>query len=414
MPLTQNIITGYFGGEVLDIESSQVHNVKEPKKRKQPNLWSYLVVGLVGAIIGGLLVVGVVPQVIVGRMSGLELSVPSHKTTLDGGNSLSNLKTAGSSSSNDPWQVVVDAAEKVSPAVVGIVNKKSLYDIFGREYIRDTSGSGVIITQNGYIVTNNHVISGDSQALTVFLADGRTMNAKIVGADPATDLAVIKIDGSNLPTAVFGNSDNLKPGQLAIAIGNPLGMEFNRSVTVGAISGLDRVLRIGDGYVRLIQTDAVINPGNSGGPLINGDAQVIGLNSAKLDVQAVEGMGFAIPSNQVKRIVTEIMETGKVRRAFVGVSLMDKVELKLYKPEVKLDKGIYVYDVVSGGPAAKAGIREGDAILEFGGRTINDVGTFVALLAEKSPGETVTVKVIRDGKQLSFDVKLIEAPSETR
>lgn len=235
-----------------------------------------------------------------------------------------------------------------------------------------------------------------------------------MGADPATDLAVIKIDATGLPTAVFGDSDTLKPGQLAIAIGNPLGMEFNRSVTVGVISGLDRVLRIGDGYMRLIQTDAVINPGNSGGPLVNGSAQVIGINSARLNVEAVEGMGFAIPSNQVKRIVTEIMETGRVRRAFAGLSLMDRTEVKIYKPTVKIDRGIYVYDVVSGGPAAKAGIRAGDIIIEFAGRTINDVGTFVALISEMSPGDSVNIKVLRGGQQLEFTITLVEAPSDTR
>ncbi|MGI6164192.1 MAG: S1C family serine protease [Bacillota bacterium] len=398
----------------MDFEHYEIQNYKEPKKRKASQVWSYLLVGLVGAVIGGLLVAGLVPQLIVNRMAGLQLSVPSLGSILEGSDSLSLLKPVNNQVSQDPWQIVVDAAEKVSPAVVGIVNTKSTYDFFGREYIRDTSGSGVIITSDGYIVTNNHVVSGDSRKLTVFLADGSTMAAKIVGTDPATDLAVIKIEGSELPTAVFGDSDKVKPGQLAIAIGNPLGMEFNRSVTAGVISGLDRVLSIGDGYVRLIQTDAVINPGNSGGPLINSEAQVIGLNSAKLDVQAVEGMGFAIPSNQVKRIVTEIMETGKVRRALVGVSFIDKAEAKLYMPEVKIDHGVYVVEVLSSGPAAKAGIRKGDIITEFGGRSVNDIGTFVALLSEKSPGDRVKIKVLRNDQTLEFDVVLAEAASETR
>lgn len=397
----------------MDIEPYENHNFNGLKSKK-PRLWSYLLVGLVGAVIGGLLTATVVPQIIIGRMDALQISVPSSMAALGGENSYSSLRSAGYVPSSDPWQVVVDAAENVSPAVVGIVNSRALYDIFGREYVRDTSGSGIIITSDGYIVTNNHVVSGDSRKLAVLLADGRTMDAKIVGTDPATDLAVVKIEGSGFPTAVFGDSDSLKPGQLAIAIGNPLGMEFNRSVTVGVISGLDRVLRIGDGYMRLIQTDAVINPGNSGGPLINGDAQVIGLNSAKLDVPAVEGMGFAIPSNQVKRIVAEIMETGKVRRAFAGLSLMDRTEAKLYKPDVKIDRGIYVYDVVSGGPASKGGVRKGDAIIEFGGRTVNDLATFVALISEKSPGDNVKVKVLRDGQELEFDVALIEAPSDNR
>jgi serine protease Do len=402
-----------FGGEVLDVEPQEIHETGKPKPRRS-RAWSYLLVGLVGAIIGGLLTSAIVPRLIIEQMEALQISLPSSAGYWGGESSSSGIQSTGYTPSGDPWQVVVDAAEKVSPAVVGIVNTKAVYDIFGRQYVSDSSGSGVIITSDGYIVTNNHVISGDSRQLTVFLSDRRTMEAEIVGTDPATDLAVIKIDATGLPTAVFGDSDTLKPGQLAIAIGNPLGMEFNRSVTVGAISGLDRVLRIGDGYMRLVQTDAVINPGNSGGPLINGGAQVIGLNSAKLNVEAVEGMGFAIPSNQVKRIVTEIMETGKVRRAFAGLSLMDRTEARIYKPTVKIDRGIYVSDVVSGGPAAKAGIRQGDVVIEFAGRTVNDVGTFVALISELSPGDNVKVKVLRDGQEIEFTITLVEAPSSTR
>jgi len=232
-----------------------------------------------------------------------------------------------------------------------------------------------------------------------------------VGTDPATDLAVIKIEGANLPTAVFGDSDALRPGQLAIAIGNPLGIEFNRSVTAGVISGLDRVLSVGDSFMRLIQTDAVINPGNSGGPLINGNGEVIGLNSVKLNVTAVEGMGFAIPSNQVKRIVEELIETGKVRRAYLGISFLDKSEVSMYLPNVKIDQGIYVHEVVSGGPAAKAGIRAGDVIIEFDGRKINDAGSLIAYLAEKSPGERVVVKFQRAGQTREVEVVLGEAPT---
>ncbi len=401
----------------MDTKSSEVQTISKPKlehspkpKNKSSKFVPYLVIGLISAIIGGVITAALVPQIIIGRMEALQISVPPYASILGNGNS--GVQSAGYTPSGDPWQVIVDAAEEVSPAVIGIVNSRSLYDMFGREYVRDTSGSGVIITSDGYIVTNNHVVAGDSRKLTVFLADGRTMDAKIVGTDPATDLAVVKIDGDNLPTAVFGDSDSLKPGQLAIAIGNPLGMEFNRSVTVGVISGLDRVLSIGDGYMRLIQTDAVINPGNSGGPLINAYAQVIGLNSAKLDVPAVEGMGFAIPSNQVERIVNEIIETGKVRRAFAGVSLMDRTEAHIYVPEVKIDQGILVYDVVSGGPAARAGIRKYDVIIGFDGHGVKDLGMFLALISEQSPGNTVKIKVLRDGEQLEFEVTLIEAPSD--
>jgi len=391
------------------IEGNEVPAPQGGKKSRTPQILWFLLVGLVGAIIGGLVVVAVMPQVILSKMESLQLSVPGSGTST--GQNGSTVLPLVSGSNVDPWQIVVDAAEKVSPSVVCIVNTQTAYDFFGREYLRDTSGSGVILTEDGYIVTNNHVVSGTSRKLTVFLSDGTSKSAQIVGTDPATDLAVIKIEGANLPTAVFGDSDALRPGQLAIAIGNPLGIEFNRSVTAGVISGLDRVLSVGDSYMRLIQTDAVINPGNSGGPLINGNGEVIGLNSVKLNVTAVEGMGFAIPSNQVKRIVEELIETGKVRRAYLGISFLDKSEVSLYLPNVKIDQGVYVYEVVSGGPAAKAGIREGDVIIEFDGRKVNDAGSLIAYLAEKSPGATVVVKFQRQGQTREVEVVLGEAPT---
>ena len=390
------------------IEGNEVPAPQGGKKSSKPQILWFLLVGVVGAIIGGLVVVSVMPQVMLSKIESLQLSVPGSTST---GQSRPTVLPLVSGSNVDPWQIVVDAAEKVSPSVVCIVNTQTAYDFFGREYLRDTSGSGVILTEDGYIVTNNHVVSGTSRKLTVFLSDGTSKPAKIVGTDPATDLAVIKIEGANLPTAVFGDSDALRPGQLAIAIGNPLGIEFNRSVTVGVISGLDRVLSVGDSYMRLIQTDAVINPGNSGGPLINGNGEVIGLNSVKLNVTAVEGMGFAIPSNQVKRIVEELIETGKVRRAYLGISFLDKSEVSLYLPNVKVDQGVYVSEVVSGGPAAKAGIRQGDVIIEFDRRKVNDAGSLIAYLAEKSPGATVVVKFQRQGQTREVEVVLGEAPT---
>ncbi|HHW18024.1 MAG TPA: PDZ domain-containing protein [Firmicutes bacterium] len=378
-----------------------------PEKPRRSPLWSYLMVGIVGAVIGGLLVVGIVPQVIVNRMHSLELSY-SGPVTAPGQTGTIPLQHEGGQSSSDPWEVVSQAAEKVSPAVVGIVNKSVAYrDFFGNVYEGESSGSGLVITQDGYIVTNYHVVEG-ARSLTVFLSDGKTLPAKVVGSDPATDLAVIKVDASGLPTAQFGDSSQLKPGQLAIAIGNPLGMQFKRTVTAGVISGLDRVLKLGDGYMRLIQTDAVINPGNSGGPLVNARGEVIGINSSKIDAQAVEGMGFAIPSNEVKRIVQQIMETGRVRRARLGISYIDKTTAKLYYPEIKFEKGIYVFDVVPGGPAAKAGLKKGDIIVEFNGTPVDDAATFWFLIYDSSPGQTVRVKVLRNGQEMVFNVVLGE------
>ena len=310
----------------------------------------------------------------------------------------------------DPYAAIMLVAQEVSPAVVGITNQASMgFDFFGREYVQDTGGTGVIISEDGYIVTNEHVVA-NAKSLTVSLADGRSFPATVVGAEKSTDLAVIKIDATGLPKATFGDSDNLKIGQLAVAIGNPLGMEFSRTVTAGIISGVDRILNISqDSAIRLIQTDAVINPGNSGGPLVNAKGEVIGLNSMKLASSQVEGMGFAIPSNQVERVAKEIIETGRVRRAVMGVHLVDKEIVKRNNPNIKIDRGVYVSRVVSDGAAHKAGMKDGDIIIEVGGVQVSKVSAIQAYLSEKSPGDTLVVKVLRGNQEMVFELVLQEA-----
>ncbi len=378
-------------------------------EQRRSSLWSYLLVGLVGAIIGGFLVIGIAPQVLINRMGSLPLATVGEPGKTPTGGSSPAPQADAWVPSGDPWDSVVYVADKVRPAVVGIVNKTVAYDIFGRQLQRETSGSGLVITSDGYIVTNNHVVQ-NSKGLAVLLSDGRTMDAKTIGTDPSTDLAVIKVDATALPVGTFGDSDALRLGQLAVAIGNPLGLDFERTVTQGVVSGLDRFLVVGDFYLRLIQTDAGINPGNSGGPLVNAKGEVIGLNSAKINVDAVEGMGFAIPSNQVKRIAQEIIATGRVRRAFVGVELIDKRIATAWGYDIKIDQGLYVSRTVQGGPAAKAGMQKGDIILEFNGTQVSQVGTFQALLREKSPGEEVMLKVLRGSKEMTVKIVLTEAP----
>jgi len=363
---------------------------------------SYLLVGLIGAIIGGFLVVGIVPQVLMTRAGLGTLSSPGPIQVAPSGQT----STAPLTFTGDPWQSVVAVAEKVSPAVVGIVNRQGgLYDFFGREYSRDTSGSGLIITSDGYIVTNNHVVQ-NQKSLMVYLADGRNVSAKVVGADPRTDLAVIKVDLTGLPAGVLGDSDLLRPGELAVAIGNPLGMDFSRTVTSGVVSGLNRVIDISDeAAIRLIQTDAVINPGNSGGPLVNGRGEVIGLTSMKLVTENVEGMGFAIPSNMVRRVATEIMQKGTVSRALIGVSLVD-AEVAARQYGIKVNQGAYVAEVTAGGAAEKAGVRAGDVIVALDGTVINSTSTLRALLAEKVPGDKVALKIVRGSQQLALEAVL--------
>jgi len=377
-----------------------------PVREKRPSFWSYLMVGIVGAVIGGFLVLGIAPQILMYRTGNLSLGSSNPGTSAI----VPAPVYLNAEDLQDPYAAIMLVAQQVSPAVVGITNQAAIgYDWFGREYLQDTGGTGLIISEDGYIVTNEHVVA-NARTLTVFLADGRSFPAKLVGAEKSTDLAVIKIDSTGLPTATFGDSDSVKIGQLAVAIGNPLGMEFSRTVTAGIISGVDRILNISqDSAIRLIQTDAVINPGNSGGPLVNAKGEVIGLNSMKLASSDVEGMGFAIPSNQVKRVAEEIIATGRVRRAMMGVRLVDKEIVRRNNPSIKIDRGVYVYRVEAGGAAQKAGMKDGDIIVELAGIQVNKVAAIQAYLSERSPGETLKVKVLRGSQEIVLEVILDEA-----
>jgi serine protease Do len=380
-----------------------------PAYEKKPSFWSYLMVGIVGAVIGGFLVLGIAPQILTHRAGYQPMAASG-----PGGGAATTPPPVylNATDLEDPYAAIMLVAQEVSPAVVGITNQASMgFDFFGREYVQDTGGTGVIISEDGYIVTNEHVVA-NAKSLMVYLADGRSFPATVVGAEKSTDLAVIKIDATGLPKATFGDSDDLKIGQLAVAIGNPLGMEFSRTVTAGIISGLDRILNVSqDSAIRLIQTDAVINPGNSGGPLVNAKGEVVGLNSMKLASAQVEGMGFAIPSNQVKRVAEEIIETGRVRRAVMGVKLADKELVRRNNPNIKIDRGVYVDEVLKGGAAHKAGMLDGDIIIEVGGVPVQRVNAIRAYLSEKSPGDKLVVKVLRGSAEMVFELILQEAES---
>ena len=218
---------------------------------------------------------------------------------------------------------VVQAAKKVSPAVVGITTKVYNRDMFNRKVlVGEGVGSGVIFDKAGYIVTNNHVV-GPAKTVIVSLADGQSTEGTVVGRDEKTDLAVVKIKMDNLPVAEFGDSDSLQVGEPAIAIGNPLGLEFQGTVTVGVISSLNRTIGAEGQSMKLIQTDAAINPGNSGGALVDADGKVIGINSAKISKEGVEGLGFAIPINAARPILQDLIKNGKVVRPYLGLYGLD-------------------------------------------------------------------------------------------
>lgn len=306
---------------------------------------------------------------------------------------------------------VVRAAKLVGPTVVGITNKAVAHDWFNNPVETEGVGSGVIFRKDGYIVTNNHVISG-AKELIVSLPDGRSLKGKLIGADEMTDLAVVKVDAKDLPAASFGDSDKIVVGEPAIAIGNPMGLEFKGSVTSGVISALNRTLDISDKRVKLLQTDAAINPGNSGGALVNADGEVIGINSAKVAANGVEGMGFAIPINTVQNIINEIMDKGYVARPYLGVSVFDPETAGRYGYQLNIDKGVYIFQLTLNGPCGKAGLQRGDIILKIDGDETNSVSDLRGKIAEKKVGDTVKVTFDRNGKEQLADVVLEEMPQD--
>lgn len=305
---------------------------------------------------------------------------------------------------------IVRAAKKVGPAVVGITTKVYNRDIFNRKVLVGQGvGSGIIFDKEGYIVTNNHVV-GSAKTVIVSLADGQSTEGTVVGRDERTDLAVVKINVENLPVAEFGDSDSLQVGETAIAIGNPLGLEFQGTVTAGVISSLNRTIGAEGQGMKLIQTDAAINPGNSGGALVDADGQVIGINSAKISKEGVEGLGFAIPINTARPILESLIKSGKVARPYLGFYGLDKQMAARFGLKMN-GSGVYVYKVVAGGPLDLAGLRHGDIVTAIDDAEIKTYVDLQEALGQHQPGDTVRVTYTRSGESHSADVTLQEAPA---
>lgn len=333
---------------------------------------------------------------------------------------------------------IVAAAKKVGPAVVGIATKAvkreivpDLADLFPgfpfkgfpgfgggdrvQERVVEGVGSGVIYdAKKGYIATNNHVVQG-AKEITVYLTDGRNVKGKVLGTDPATDLAVVKIDAENLPEAPLGDSSTIQVGEPAIAIGNPLGMELRGSVTVGIVSALNRTVDVGDNKYTLIQTDAAINPGNSGGALVNADGEVMGINSAKYAGNGVEGIGFAIPINTAKPILQGLVEHGSIARPYLGVRIIDEETFNKKntdKDNIGIDfhGGVYIDSMLRNGPAHKAGLRPGDIVLKVNGKKVSKSTELQQAIKDCKVGDTVTITVRRGDQQQDIEVALEAAP----
>ena len=318
--------------------------------------------------------------------------------------------------SNKKVLTIPEIAAQVGPSVVGVINKTKVqpqryYDPFsGRYYysadentdemVEQGSGSGIIISTDGYIVTNQHVIDG-AQEVSIILNTGDEITAQIIGQDVKTDLAVLKIDtDKTLTAAVLGDSTSVQVGELAVAIGNPMGQEFSGSVTAGIISAVNRTMTIENRTYNLLQTDAAINSGNSGGALINQYGEVIGINSVKLSESGVEGMGFAIAISEAKPIIDDLMSNGYVTgRPLVGISVQ----------ETKY--GLFVASVQENSGAADAGLQEGDLIISVDGQKVSSTTEINDLRDQKKPGDTMAFRVLRDGEQIDANVVLTESSS---
>lgn len=290
---------------------------------------------------------------------------------------------------------VSKVAEQVSPSVVGISSISRNTNRLEPGEVT-SSGSGVIIDPAGYIVTNNHVVSTGGR-LMVTLADGAEKTGRIIGTDIRTDLALIKIEpGKKLTPAQFGDSEKLVVGEEVVAIGNPLGQRFARTVTAGVVSGLNRLLTSEEGYVsRLIQTDAAINPGNSGGALVNLQGKLIGINSAKISAEGFEGMGFSIPSNQVQEVVAALRKDGKVYRPIMGIGIVGEVSPDMARYySIPADYGVIVLPA-TGGPAVRAGMKGYDIITAIDGEKITTGAEMQEKIFARKIGQTVKISIVR-------------------
>jgi serine protease Do len=326
-----------------------------------------------------------------------------------------------------------EIAVAVKPAIVNILTTRTvkvqggadMFDdpffkrFFGDQFNRQRQprerksaglGSGVIVSSDGYIVTNYHVVK-DADEIKVTLTDKKEYQGKVIGSDPKTEISIIKIDATGLPTLPWGNSDKLQVGEIVLAVGNPYGL--NQTVTMGIVSAIGRAnVGIAD-YEDFIQTDAAINPGNSGGALVNPRGELVGINTAIFSTSGgYQGIGFAIPSNMIKSIMDSLVKKGKVVRGWLGVSIQ-KITPELSKQfNVKGDSGVLVSDAVENGPAEKAGIRRGDIIIAYDGKKTDEPSQIRNMVANTLPGEEHTFTILRDGKQLSIKATIGEVPSD--
>lgn len=384
------------------------------KKSSNAGFGKTVIVPFISGIIGATLVIGTC------------FGVPSIKSKLleNTQETSSSLTTTSQSSPNlvnisDYSNTAISVAEKSLPSVVGITVTYQISSIFGGRSTGEATGSGIIVSEDGYIVTNNHVISSESSSFySITEATGIKVNlynstesydATVIGTDAYTDLAVLKIEANGLTPATLGNSNNVKVGEFVMAVGNPLGMEY--SVTSGIVSAVDREIESEGTMFTAIQTDAAINSGNSGGALVNANGEVVGINTMKFSGTGIEGIGFAIPISSATSVIEQLIEYQTVKRPYIGIvgSSVDSATAKRYN----LPEGIYVESVEAGSPAETSGLKQADIITKIADKEVKSVNQLNQVKFTYSIGDTVKLTVYRNGETIEIDLVLAELPAET-
>lgn len=394
-------------------EYRKVANVTTSKPKQKSSFGRSVFIPFCSGVVGATLVIGAC------------FGIPAIREKLINTNSTPYIETASTQTNNENSNLIslsnysdtaINVANKVLPSIVGIKVQYTVNSFFSRTTTAEAEGSGVIISEDGYILTNNHVVttsdyssyyqvSEANKIIVTLYNDSTEYEAKIIGTDSLTDLAVIKIEKTGLAKATLGNSDSLKVGETAFAIGNPLGMQS--TVTSGIISAINRELKDSDGQTyTLIQTDAAINSGNSGGALVNAAGEVVGINSMKLNGSGIEGIGFAIPINSTKSITEELINNGKVKRPFIGISGRDVNEQTAKINNIVV--GIYVVAVEPFSSAEKGGLKSGDVIIEADGTSIKTMDELNKIKNTHSVGDTMKIKVNRNGEEKELTLTLQE------
>jgi serine protease Do len=392
----------------------EIDEFNHVKKTKKKPIVTYVAVGaIIGSLIGGG-ATGVyfnqqvdtrINQALMQQASQASNQIDqlSQQTTLDnGGNTVDGYS-----------QTIQGVAEAAMPAVVGVrtIEEVEVYMFRGTGTQEvEGVGTGVIVSEDGLILTNQHVVSTNPTSVKVTLMDGDEYDAQILYSDANMDLAVIKIDATGLPTVELGDSDAISVGEVAIAIGNPLGLEYERSVTAGIVSALDRSIALTQTQIaeNLIQTDAAINHGNSGGPLLDDNGKVIGINTYKLSDG--EGMGFAIPINVAKPIINQVKETGEFKQALIGASFLDQEIIAHFAiQDIELNEGLYVAEIDLSSDAYQKGLREGDVVTHADGVAVDTLLDLRVVIHYHVPGETLELTVLREGETKTITAMLSSA-----